>query len=187
MPGIVPSACQGIVVSLFLQFLNSWETITSLIYSMKIVWLLAVFIMKVTSDELYTNTYAPSEESGTFKPDDVNNDLTSDKPAMQGKGSAKFPNYKRNIHMANYSKYAGLVIFVIGITGNTLSLLVFCRPAFRKSTTGLLFRLLSITDTAALHCFAVPDVIEKFTGGTAFGSDTACKVIFSLYHSLYRW
>ena len=140
---------------------------------MKVVWLLAVFIMKVTSDKLYTNTYETSEEDVTFQPNDMNNDLISNQPAMSGKEKKMFPNYKRNIHMVNYTMYAVLVTFVIGTTGNCLSFLVFCRPAFRKSTTGLLFRILAITDTATLLSFAIPEVIEKFTSGKAYGTATS--------------
>ena len=143
---------------------------------MKIVWLLAVFIMKVTSDKLYTNTYEPSEEDFTFTPTDMSDDSISDKPTMPVEGKMMFPTYERNIHMANYITYAVLVTFVIGTTGNLLSFLVFCRPAFRKSTSGLLFRVLAITDTATLLSFAIPEVIDKFTGGRSFGTDTACQV-----------
>ena len=52
-----------------------------------------------------------------------------------------------------------LVTFLLGFTGNILSLLTFCRATLRNVSTGCLFILLAISDTLYL-LIAVIDFVE---------------------------
>jgi hypothetical protein len=52
-----------------------------------------------------------------------------------------------------------LVLFILGFTGNILSLLTFSRPTLRKVSTGCLLILLAISDTLYL-LIDVVDFVE---------------------------
>lgn len=56
------------------------------------------------------------------------------------------------LYVANMlQKTVPFVLIVLGTVGNCLSLIVFSRPVFRTSTTGLYFRILAVMDTITLH------------------------------------
>jgi len=66
-----------------------------------------------------------------------------------------------------------LITFLLGFTGNILSLLTFFRPTLRNISTGCLFILLAVSDTLYL-LVAVIDFVE-------FGLQVVCSNLYLVF------
>ena len=63
-------------------------------------------------------------------------------------------------------KYICLTIFIIGIIGNLLSVLVFSRPSLRHRSCAIYFLALAITDIASLSASFIDTVLPSFNNVT---------------------
>jgi hypothetical protein len=63
-------------------------------------------------------------------------------------------------------KYICLTIFVIGVIGNLLSVLVFSRPSLRHRSCAVYFLALAITDIASLSASFIDTVLPSFNNVT---------------------
>jgi hypothetical protein len=74
-------------------------------------------------------------------------------------------------------KYICLTIFVIGVIGNFLSVLVFSRPSLRRRSCAIYFLALAITDIASLCASFIDTVLPSFNNvSLTIKSTFICKL-----------
>lgn len=74
-------------------------------------------------------------------------------------------------------KYVCLLIFVIGMVGNLLSVLVFSRPSLRRRSCAIYFLALAITDIASLCSSFIDTVLPSFNNvSLTIKSKFICKL-----------